>query len=319
MIRDCLRQSALLAGLLFLAPAIANDTVSIEFAKDRLGADYKGFAVGDDPEVCRNACASDAVCKSYTYVRAGVKGPDAMCFLKNAAPPPMHNNCCISGEKTTVAPVRIAPPTGGRPAPLPRAAAPTPAPLGPQLAAAFNPQRVEITPAISLAQIRALPPTTVVRLPSGREMTAEKYNKLADTFIAIRKAGLDRAPPPKSAFSRTKGPAQVQLRPGMDLKAVAQRPESDVVQLPTGEKFTVGDLKRLSAIEKVRTGRGLFDPPGPRPGLAGPSIKVTPGFDAATLARKPDTTVLEMPSGRRITLGELRAYPRTRAAMGAGQ
>ena len=65
----------------------------------------------------------------------------------------------------------------------------------------------------SLAQIRELPATTIVRLPNGREMTAANYNKMADTFIAIRKAGLDRAPPPKSAFSRTKGPAQVNCAP----------------------------------------------------------------------------------------------------------
>ena len=292
MIRACVRWFALSAAVLCLAPAFAADTVSVEFAKDRMGSDYKGFATGIDPDVCRNACAADAVCKAYTYVRSGVKGPDAMCYLKSAAPPPTPDNCCISGVKTLATS---------------------------DLAAAFNTKRVEDTSAMSLAQIRALPAATVVRLPSGREMSAAQYNKLADTFIAIRKAGLDRAPPPKSAFSRTKGPAQVQLRAGMDLSAIAQRPDTDVVQLPTGEKFTVGDLKRLSAVEKVRTGRGLLDPPGPRPGLAGPSVKITPGFDAAKLTGKPDSTVLETPSGQRITLGELRAYQKTSAATGAGR
>lgn len=294
MIRACVRWLTLSAAVFCLAPAFAAETVSVEFAKDRMGSDYKGFATGIDPDVCRNACAADAVCKAYTYVRAGVKGPDAMCFLKSAAPPPTPDNCCISGAKSV-------------------------APAAPTLAAAFNTGRVEITPAMSLAQIRELPATTVVRLPNGREMTAANYNRMADTFIAIRKAGLDRAPPPKSAFSRTKGPAQVQLRPGMDLRTLVMRPDTDVVQLPTGEKFTVGDLKRLSAIEKARTGRGLLDAPGPRPGLAGPSIKITPGFDAAKLAGKPDSTVLETPAGQRITLGELRAYQKTSAVTGGSR
>jgi hypothetical protein len=76
-------------------------TVSIQAGTDRMGSDYRGFALDQaDPQLCRQACADEAVCRSYTYVNPGLKGPKAMCFLKNAAPPASPNACCTSGEVT---------------------------------------------------------------------------------------------------------------------------------------------------------------------------------------------------------------------------
>jgi len=74
--------------------------VSIQAGMDRMGGDYKGFALGQpDPQLCRQACADDGACRSYTYVNPGLKGPQAMCFLKNATPPATANDCCTSGQK----------------------------------------------------------------------------------------------------------------------------------------------------------------------------------------------------------------------------
>jgi hypothetical protein len=80
------------------APAIA--PVTMQAGMDRMGGDYRGFALDQaDPQLCRQACADDNACRSYTYVNPGLKGPQAMCFLKNTTPPATPNDCCTSGQK----------------------------------------------------------------------------------------------------------------------------------------------------------------------------------------------------------------------------
>jgi hypothetical protein len=75
---------------------------------DRPGSDYKHFDnIGGVPvtaQQCTMACFKDANCKAWTYVRPNtIQGPKGNCWLKNAVPPPVANNCCISGYyQTTV-------------------------------------------------------------------------------------------------------------------------------------------------------------------------------------------------------------------------
>lgn len=97
-----MRTSSAWTWLLILIPVMAlGQNVSIEPGTDRIGGDYKGFAMaGHDPAPCRLACQSDRDCKSYTWVRPGVKGPEAMCFLKSSVPRPTKNECCTSGVRT---------------------------------------------------------------------------------------------------------------------------------------------------------------------------------------------------------------------------
>lgn len=64
---------------------------------DRPGGDYKNFDLnGEYPSDCRDACAKDSKCQAWTYVRPGVQGPKARCWLKASVPPAHPNNCCIS-------------------------------------------------------------------------------------------------------------------------------------------------------------------------------------------------------------------------------
>jgi hypothetical protein len=86
-------------GLLVL-PASTQVSVSSEPNVNRNGSDYANFDLqAPDPNLCRNACASDNRCAAYTYVRPGVQGANARCWLKNAAPAAQGNNCCVSGVK----------------------------------------------------------------------------------------------------------------------------------------------------------------------------------------------------------------------------
>ena len=71
----------------------------MEIDTDRPGMDYKNFFLSvADPEVCQKACKDDSkTCKAWTYVKPGVQGSQARCWLKNAVPAVVSNTCCISG------------------------------------------------------------------------------------------------------------------------------------------------------------------------------------------------------------------------------
>jgi hypothetical protein len=95
-----LRVSRITFAVFAAFTSLASAEVTLQPGTDRMGSDYKGFALDDaDPALCQQACLDDATCKSYTYVNPGIKGPQAMCYLKNAVPPATEDECCTSGMK----------------------------------------------------------------------------------------------------------------------------------------------------------------------------------------------------------------------------
>ena len=84
---------------------------------NRSGQDYASLDVPPNPSVCRVACENDPQCRAYTYVRPGVQGPGAKCWLKNGVPPAQPDGNCVSGVK------QLGPPPPGP--------SPTPAPYQP--------------------------------------------------------------------------------------------------------------------------------------------------------------------------------------------
>ena len=76
-------------------------TFTLELTTDRAGSDYKLIELPQPTfELCRDACATDAKCRAYSYVNPGVQAPNARCYLKAPAPAPSKNACCISGVKS---------------------------------------------------------------------------------------------------------------------------------------------------------------------------------------------------------------------------
>ncbi len=80
--------------------ATIKPTISLEPNSDRPGHDYRDFDLAQPrPELCRDACLKDRGCLAYTYVKPGVQGANARCWLKNAAAPAQRAPCCVSGAK----------------------------------------------------------------------------------------------------------------------------------------------------------------------------------------------------------------------------
>lgn len=74
--------------------------MTVEKDTDRPGGDYRNFVMEKaNANDCRKTCKADAQCKAYTYVKPGIQGPKARCWLKNVVPNPVPNECCESGVK----------------------------------------------------------------------------------------------------------------------------------------------------------------------------------------------------------------------------
>jgi hypothetical protein len=74
--------------------------LGVEVGVNRPGSDYRSFEMRQaDAKLCQQACAEDQQCRAWTYVKPGVQGNTARCWLKNAVPNPQPDDCCTSGAK----------------------------------------------------------------------------------------------------------------------------------------------------------------------------------------------------------------------------
>jgi hypothetical protein len=62
------------------------------------GGDYAN-RIMTSAQQCQQVCMGESRCKAWTWVRPGVQGPSAVCWLKQSVPVRSHNICCTSGVK----------------------------------------------------------------------------------------------------------------------------------------------------------------------------------------------------------------------------
>ena len=78
--------------------AQAQPNPNFEYNVDRPGGDYRNFELQfDAPGLCAGQCAQEAQCKAWTYVKAGVQGQKARCWLKSVVPQARSSTATISG------------------------------------------------------------------------------------------------------------------------------------------------------------------------------------------------------------------------------
>jgi hypothetical protein len=87
-------------GVIFFISIALVESFALETNTDRPGMDYDSFDLGSaNPSLCEQACNSDPDCRAFTYVKPGVQGPNAKCWLKNGIPAATPSDCCDSGVK----------------------------------------------------------------------------------------------------------------------------------------------------------------------------------------------------------------------------
>jgi hypothetical protein len=100
---------AFIFGFTQIAPALAATADSIlanakpgpytDLDLDRPGKDYKNFEVDSNFNTCEVFCNREAACKAWTWVKPGLQGAKARCWLKTGVPRAYRNGCCVSGLK----------------------------------------------------------------------------------------------------------------------------------------------------------------------------------------------------------------------------
>lgn len=140
---------------------------------DRPGSDIASSPLPQaDPNLCHDMCAARTDCAAWTYVDPGVRGVTATCFLKNPAPAPVADSCCISGAKPNIKIDQInSAAMGLKPAVTPQTTLPKGAALG-KIATNLGSQPQ--TPAIAIPPVAAISPnglsvTCNGFLPSNRQ------------------------------------------------------------------------------------------------------------------------------------------------------
>jgi hypothetical protein len=67
---------------------------------DRPGSDYTSFQLRNgDPAACAARCERDNKCRAWSFSYPRTDRQPATCWLKNAVPPRVERDCCISGVR----------------------------------------------------------------------------------------------------------------------------------------------------------------------------------------------------------------------------
>ena len=163
---------------------------------------------------------------------------------------------------------------------------------------------VQIPHGVRSADLKGLRPDQVIETPSGNHLTVARLRKVQDLIATAVERHRTRRSGDFAILPRSSGPVQT-LRPGETYRDALNRPPSDVVRLPSGRSISVAQLRLMAdSLERRRR----LELRGPMPAPGGRLVLVKSASDITSLPRNtPDSTVLQMPSGQRVTLGALKA------------
>lgn len=73
-------------------------TSTFEPGQNRLYGDYRETRQASTAGACQALCISERQCRAWTWVRPGVQGDQANCWLKSSVPSLTSDDCCTSGK-----------------------------------------------------------------------------------------------------------------------------------------------------------------------------------------------------------------------------
>ena len=175
---------------------------------------------------------------------------------------------------------------------------------------------IKYTPNMNLKSLAGRPDSDFVEFSNGKRISLGKLRSLEAAqqkmLAAVPGRRLPAALKVKAAATGTI------VRNAADLNAALQRPDSETVQFPSGKTATVGQMKYVQPLVEKKLGKKLTSM------SQGPGTEIIKISNATTqsdwkiIFQKPDSTVLESPNGKHITVADLkqamakRTKPRTR-------
>lgn len=167
------------------------------------------------------------------------------------------------------------------------------------------PQIIKSYPGLQYKDLTGRSGSDILLFSDGKKVRVDDVRKMAAVQEKLRTRGKSQPP---AQFRQTAAAKGLQLKSRGDLSSALKRPDNETVVLPSGRSATVGQIKYVQSEVERRLGRRL-DLTSARPVLTGPAIKVTAKTSKdewKNIFRQPDSTILESPNGKRITVGELK-------------
>ncbi len=137
-----------------------------------------------------------------------------------------------------------------------------------------------------------------------------KCNRLAAWLIfvgALTAASIFTAVTNDATAAQATGDRIVKYTPNMPANALVGRPDSDFVELSDGRRLRVGDVRRLTATaQKMRVAPVRQLPPALTAKPAATGKRVNNAAELAAALKLPDNETVVLPSGRRVTVGQIK-------------
>jgi hypothetical protein len=161
---------------------------------------------------------------------------------------------------------------------------------------------VKFSPNMPASALASRPNSDLIELSDGRRLRLGDVRRLTATLQKMRSTPIKPLPAALRARPALSG---TPINNSVDLADALKRPDQETLQLASGRRLTVGQLKLLQPQIEKELGRSLVDARR-GPSRSGPAIKVGAKADWKSLLARPDSTVLEAPDGARITVGEIK-------------
>jgi len=174
---------------------------------------------------------------------------------------------------------------------------------------AIQPHVIKFSPQLTHEALVGRPDTDLIELSNGRHIQLGDVRRMLAQSQKIRAA----ASAPPSAFRIAPAATGLRIQTSTDLgNALRTMRDNDTVQLPSGRRVTVGQIKALQPVIEKRLGHKLGEP-ATTARLTGPSIKLAPGMTDAQVHKllpvhPTNETILESPRGTRVTVGQIQQY-----------
>lgn len=165
---------------------------------------------------------------------------------------------------------------------------------------AFAADVIRYTPGMKPELLRVQPDSAMLVFPNGKQMSLGELRRLTTLGKQMRSTARKPLPPALAARAAARG---TRVSSADDLRAALARPDSDTIELPSGRRMTVSQLKFVMPQVERALGRPL--------GAAGAGndrvIQVDTRSDWKTILQMPDATLLQTPNGTRVTVGDIKS------------
>ncbi len=147
-----------------------------------------------------------------------------------------------------------------------------------------------------------------------------KCNRLAAGLIfvgALTTASIFTAVTNDATAAQATGDRIVKYTPNMHITDLAGRPDTDFVELSSGRRVRVSDLRRLESIAgKLRTAKGNL-PMALKAKPADSGTRINNAADLSAALKRSDNETVQLPSGRFATVGQIKlVLPRVEQQIG---